>query len=147
MTPRRKAALRKAQLASARKRRGTGSRRRRAVIAGGVVAVTLGGAAAAGTHVYMRALRGGPKRPISKELVVIPRINLDIGKDTDKRIREFDRSAKRASIRSRDLAGRSKRNQRKRMKYWQGKPVSGGNRIPAISTAGSRKAGAKRRKR
>lgn len=147
MTPRRKAALRKAQIASARKRRG--HHRRRAVIAGGIVAVTLGGAAATGTHVYVRALKGGPKRPVSKELVHVPRprINLDVGKDTDRRIREFDKAAKRASIRSRDLKTRAKRNQRKRMKYWQGRPVSGGNRIPAISTAGSRKAGAKRRKR
>jgi len=75
MTPKRKSALKKAQAASAKKRRGT--RNRRLSVAGGVtvVAVTAGAAYFGRHHLARaaRATRGVPKAPPpGKELVHIP---------------------------------------------------------------------------
>ena len=84
MTPKRRAALRKAQLASARKRKGHGRKQNRArtirrVSAGVAGGVALGGLAlgAAFAHSYVKQIKGGPKRvvtPTSK----VPGKELDI---------------------------------------------------------------------
>ena len=155
MTPRRKTALRKAQLASARKRRhGRASRAGRIVGVTLVAAAASGGTYYAGKHFYTKH---DNKKKYNAWATVVKQnamLQLPAGKstvrgpsDTDKRIKEFDRSARRAASRIKAAKTAKKRAQQKRMKYWAGKPVSGKAAIPAISTAGSRRAGTKRRKR
>jgi len=148
MTPRRKAALRKAQIASARKRRG--HRRKRVAKVAGVIGATLvaGGTVYAGGKFYNSKKNKAviPQAPTAKMTV----INLDDTEEERRLAREAAREArhaKNAIRRAKHAENAKKINQRKRMKYWQNKPVSGGHKIPPISTAGSRKAGAKRRKK
>jgi len=136
MTPKRKAALRKAQLASARKRRR--GRNRKLAVAGGVTVLAVTAGAAYG---YRRHVQSRPKK--SKELdvvrvtglgsqvgtpVTVPdptagftRINLDIGAATKKAIEKFDKDARRAAQRRESNRKRDLRLSRKRSKYWQGK--------------------------
>ena len=153
-TARQRAALRKAQIASARKRRG---HRRLAYAAGGltVVAATIG-AGYAGHRYAKHTLSGGPRHvldtvPRGKQLVHLPRrartmlAPAHVGKATDMGIRAFDR---RAKLNARKVARKKQRalyDSRRRQARMRTKPVAKG--FPAISTSGSRRSAARRRKR
>lgn len=165
MTPARRAALRKAQLESARKRR---RGRRNTLLAGGATIAT-----AVGVGAYLgsrQKKRVGPGRQVSKELVHVPGLGqsftiTDIDAFKRQRARE-KRAARRARrktqghkvwkvtpsgevIRTRYNADNSKARQRhnyeRRREYWAGKPVA--NVGYSVSTKGSRKRGQKRRRR
>lgn len=133
MTPRRKAALRKAQAASARKRR-----RRIATRIGigvGVVgAIAATGVAGYGARSYVRQLAGGgPKRP-GKELVHVRGKGTFMGAPVRKYPKQGNRSIKRAkgAIFKTDKKGRSTLTTKRRVnydsnrrrQYWHSKPVA-----------------------
>lgn len=148
MTPRRRAALAKAQAASARKRR------RRAVVAGGLAAATLavGGAVAfrRGQHRGGKPKVSGPKKPEwytpelptgQKKTVIPPGWGIAplprprSAKTTDQTV--FKTSAK--GITTRTTKKRIKYDTNRRREYWQAKPVGGGTRKPYTSTKRGRR--------
>ena len=146
MTPKRRAALRKAQLASARKRR----RRIGLALAGGVGVLAAGGvgvlaaAGAAGIGVrYAQGLKGGPARPHvpGKELVHVPGHGVTYTKTVVRRKMRRRKPPKAHGHKvwkvdvfgqvepTRFNADNTKRrniyNQNRRRKYWRSKPVGG----------------------
>ena len=132
MTPRRKAALAKAQAVSARKRR------RRGVAIAGVLSATLvaGGAAYAGRSYVKKIASGGPKK-MSTELVHVP----GLGKNytTVKRKARKNPVPKKfgpstvlkvtsSGLITKTTKGRMKYDTNRRRSYWQAKPVGGAPR-------------------
>ena len=144
MTPRRKAALAKAQAVSARKRR------RRGVALAGVLSATLvaGGAAYAGRSYVKKIASGGPKKH-STALVHVPGLGVThtqtkrtvipqgwgkpgpdyvplgrVAKTTPKTVFKVSSSG----IVSRTTKTRMKYDTNRRRQYWQSKPVGGAPR-------------------
>lgn len=161
MTPARRAALKKAQMISARKRRGKGKgklasanrtldrRRRRAGIAAGVIGATLvaGGAAYAGRSYVKKVASGGPKK-MSTELVHVP----GLGKNHTvvKRKARANPVPKNfgpktvlkvsgAGLITKTTKGRMKYDTNRRRSYWQAKPVGGAPRKPYVSKVRGRR--------
>jgi hypothetical protein len=148
MTPKRRAALHKAQLASAKKRRRTRNRRI-AVAAGGVGVLAGVGAGAYLGHRYVSALKGGPQPvkagPVlssSKELDLVrvrpretgenwthvgkPIMRTVLGKKVRKR--KFPTYVEHERARVKGEKTRAKKNYKARRKYWRSKPVGGTKR-------------------
>lgn len=138
MTPKRRAALRKAQLASARKRR----RRIGFAIAGGVGVLAVAAGAGVGVR-YAQGLKGGPVRPHvpGKELVHVPGKGVTYTKTVVRKKVRKKRPPKphghkvwRVDVLgqvtpTRFNADNTKRrniyNQNRRRRYWRSKPVGG----------------------
>lgn len=133
MTPRRKAALKKAQAASARKRR-RGIAKRIGVGVGIVGTLAAASVAGYGSRSYVRQLAGGgPKRP-GTALVHVPGRGTFMGAPVRKFPKQGNRPIKRAkgAIFKTDRKGRSTLTTRNRLvydhhrrrQYWQTKPVA-----------------------
>ena len=137
MTPKRRAALRKAQLASAKKRR----RRVGIATAGGVSVLAVAAGAGIGVR-YAQGLKGGPKRPHvpGKELVHVPGHGKTYTRTEVKRkirrkrpnrphghkVWKVDSSGSVTATRfnADNRQSRVKYNHRRRRQYWQSKPVA-----------------------
>lgn len=143
LTPRRREALRKAQLASAAKRRGQHKR-----IAGVIGATLVAGGLGFAAH---RRRSSSPvikhTMSTSKELDIVriaPNANrtnwTHVGKVAKTVVvrqpkkRVFPTYVQHEKARVKKEAARVKKNQKQRMKYWKGKPVGGAARKPYTST-------------
>lgn len=141
LTPRRREALRRAQLASARKRR---KNRNRNIALGGAGVLAGVGVGAFLGHSYIRGLKGGPRPPqadpansqkkMSTDLVHVPghgkaytvtvvrrkpKVNPVPKRPSDKRIYSVN---KKGEIRQ-TTKGRLIYDHHRRREYWQAKPV------------------------
>lgn len=151
MTPKRRAALRKAQLASARKRRKGrkgGWKRKAAFAAGGVGILAVAAGAGIGLR-YTQSLKGGPSRPSrphvpGKELVHVPghgktwkvtQVRRKMRrkkppKPQGHKIWRVDSSGVVTTTRfnADNTKSRNLYNYRRRRAYWRSKPVGGRKR-------------------
>ena len=148
MTRKRRAALRKAQLASARKRRKRGWKRKAAFAAGGVGILPATAGAGIGVR-YIQALKGGPPRPSrphipGKELVHVPghgkswqvtQVHKKMRRKKPPKLQghkmwRVDSSGVVTTTRfnADNTKGRNLYNYRRRRAYWRSKPVGGRKR-------------------